>query len=159
MTDHVVPSPGAIEVRQAVFADLEALSTLLDDYRQFYECAPDMAAARAFLRARFEHGQSVVFLAVDGTTPVGFTQLYPSFSSVSLARVFILNDLFVAPTHRRAGVGARLLDAAAKYARAMGAVRLSLNTDVQNTTAQALYEAKGWKRDQEYFAFHLALCA
>ena len=39
----------------------------------------------------------------------------------------------------------------------MGAVRLSLNTDVQNTTAQALYEANGWKRDQEYFAYHLAL--
>ena len=153
----LVPSPGAIEVRQAVFADLEALSTLLDDYRRFYGRTSDMAAARAFLQARFEHGQSVVFLALDGATPVGFTQLYPSFSSVSLARVLILNDLFVVPTHRRAGVGARLLDAAAAYARAMGAVRLSLNTDVQNTTAQALYEAKGWKRDQEYFAFHLAL--
>lgn len=133
------------------------LSTLLDDYCRFYGRASDTAAARAFLQARAEHGQSVVFLAHDGATPVGFTQLYPSFSSVSLARVFILNDLFVASSHRRAGVGARLLDAAASYARAMGAVRLSLNTDVKNTTAQALYEAKGWKRDQEYFAFHLAL--
>ncbi len=130
---------------------------LLDAYRSFYGRASDTVAARAFLQARFEHGQSVVFLAHEGATPVGFTQLYPSFSSVSLARVFILNDLFVAPSHRRAGVGARLLDAAAEYARALGAVRLSLNTDVQNTTAQALYEAKGWKRDQEYFAFHLAL--
>jgi len=153
----LVPSPGAIEFRQAVFADLEALSTLLDDYRRFYGRESDAAAARAFLQDRFEHGQSIIFLAFDGATPVGFTQLYPSFSSVSLARVFILNDLFVASTHRRAGVGARLLDTAAEYARAMGAVRLSLNTDVQNTTAQALYEAKGWKRDQEYFAFHLAL--
>ena len=155
--NELVPSPGAIEIRQAVFADVEVLATLLDDYRRFYERATDTAAARAFLQARFEHGQSVIFLAFDGETPVGFTQLYPSFSSVSLARVFILNDLFVAPGHRRAGVGARLIDAAADYARAMGAVRLSLNTDVQNTTAQALYEAKGWKRDQEYFAFHLAL--
>ena len=149
--------PDTIEVRQAVFDELEGVSMLLDAYRSFYGRASDLAAARAFLQARFEHGQSVVFLALDGATPAGFMQLYPSFSSVSLARVFILNDLFVAPSHRRAGVGARLLDAAAEYARAMGAVRLSLNTDVQNTTAQALYEAKGWKRDQEYFAFHLAL--
>ena len=148
---------GAIEVRQAVFADLEVVSTLLDDYRRFYGRASDIKAARAFLQARFEHGQSIVFLALDGATPVGFTQLYPSFSSVSLARVFILNDLFVAESHRRTGVGARLLDAASRYARSMGAVRLSLNTDVRNTSAQALYEAKGWKRDQDYFAHHLAL--
>ena len=150
-------SPGGIEIRQAVFADLEVVSKLLDDYRRFYGWASDMKAARAFLQARFEHGQSVVFIAFDGATPIGFTQLYPSFSSVSLARAFILNDLFVAESHRRAGVGARLLDAASCYARSMGAVRLSLNTDVRNTSAQALYEAKGWKKDQEYFAFHLAL--
>jgi len=150
-------APGTIEIRQAVFADLEVVSKLLDDYRRFYGRASDIKAARAFLQSRFEHGQSVVFMALDGATPVGFTQLYPSFSSVSLARVFILNDLFVAESHRRAGVGTRLLDAASRYARAMGAVRLSLNTDVRNTSAQALYEAKGWKRDQEYFAFHLVL--
>ena len=150
-------SPGGIEIRQAVFADLEVVSKLLDDYRRFYGWASEMKAARAFLQARFEHGQSVVFIAFEGTTPIGFTQLYPSFSSVSLARAFILNDLFVAESHRRAGVGARLLDAASCYARSMGAVRLSLNTDVRNTSAQALYEAKGWKRDQEYFAYHLAL--
>jgi len=157
MTDSITPGTGAIDVRQAIYADLEALSSLLDDYRRFYGRASDKVAARAFLQARVEHGQSVVFLAQNDATPVGFTQLYPSFSSVSLARVFILNDLFVVPSHRRAGVGTLLLDAAAGYARAMGAVRLSLNTDVANTTAQALYEAKGWKRDQEYFAFHLAL--
>lgn len=152
-----LPSSAAIEIRQAVFTDLETLSVLLDDYRRFYGRTSDTAAARVFLQARFEHGQSVAFLAHDGATPVGFTQLYPSFSSVSLARVFILNDLFVAPTHRRAGIATLLLDAAANYAQATGAVRLSLNTDVKNTTAQALYEAKGWKRDQKYFAFHLAL--
>ncbi len=148
-----------IKVRQAVLADLDELAPLLNDYRQFYGRKSDAPAARAFLQARFEHGQSLVFIAHDGARPVGFTQLYPSFSSVSLARVFILNDLFVAATHRRAGVGTELLDAAVGYARAMGAVRLSLNTDVGNTTAQALYEAKGWKREQKYFAYHLALGA
>ena len=117
-------APGAIDVRQAVFADLEVVSTLLDDYRRFYGRASDMKAARAFLQARFEHGQSVVFLGHDGTTPVGFTQLYPSFSSVSLARVFILNDLFVAESHRRAGVGARLLDAASRYGPIHGSCAL-----------------------------------
>jgi ribosomal protein S18 acetylase RimI-like enzyme len=74
-----------------------------------------------------------------------------------MARVFVLNDLFVAPTARRLGVGEALLTAAADHARQLGAVRLSLNTDVQNLPAQALYESMGWARDQKYHAYHLAL--
>ena len=141
-------------VRQAVLADLEALAPLFDAYRQFYGRPPDLAAARSFLRDRFEHGESVVFVAQAQGAPAGFTQLYPSFSSVSLARTFILNDLFVVPDRRRSGVGSALLRAATDHARSLGAVRVTLNTDVQNTSAQAVYEARGWKRDREYFVYH-----
>ncbi len=74
-----------------------------------------------------------------------------------MARVFVLNDLFVSPTARRLGVGEALLTAATDHARQLGAVRLSLNTDVQNLPAQALYESMGWARDQKYFAYHLSL--
>ena len=144
----------AFIVRQAVLADLALVAPLFDAYRQFYGRDGDLGAATAFLRDRFAHGESVVFLALERAEPVGFTQLYPSFSSVSLARVFILNDLFVVPSHRRSGVGSALLQAATDHARALGAVRVSLNTDVANATAQATYEARGWKRDREYFAYH-----
>jgi GNAT superfamily N-acetyltransferase len=147
----------SITIRQAVLADLDVVVTLFDGYRQFYGQASDGVAARTFLRARFEHGQSVILLAESQGQAVGFTQLYPSFSSVSMARVFVLNDLFVAPTARRLGVGEALLTAAADHARQLGAVRLSLNTDVQNLPAQALYESMGWARDQKYHAYHLAL--
>lgn len=147
----------SITIRQAVLADLDAVAILFDGYRQFYGQASNEAAAKTFLKARFEHGQSVVLLAESQGQAVGFTQLYPSFSSVSMARVFVLNDLFVSPTVRRLGVGEALLDAAADHARQLGAVRLSLNTDVQNLPAQALYASMGWARDQKYHAYHLAL--
>jgi GNAT superfamily N-acetyltransferase len=147
----------SITIRQAVLADLDVVAGLFDGYRQFYEQVSDLVAARNFLRARFEHGQSVVLLAESQGQAVGFTQLYPSFSSVSMARVFVLNDLFVAPTARRLGVGEALLTAAADHARQFGAVRLSLTTDVQNLPAQALYESMGWARDQKFYAYHLAL--
>jgi GNAT superfamily N-acetyltransferase len=147
----------SITIRQAVLADLDAVVTLFDGYRQFYGQPSDGVAARAFLQARFEHGQSVVLLAESQGQAVGFTQLYPSFSSVSMARVFVLNDLFVSPTARRLGVGEALLTAAADHARQFGAVRLSLTTDVQNLPAQALYESMGWARDQKYLAYHLSL--
>ena len=141
-------------VRQAVFDDLENVAPLFDAYRQFYDKASDLEGVQQFLRERFNHGESVIFLAYDGKTPVGFTQLYPSFSSVSMARSFILNDLFVAADYRRRGVASRLLGAATGYAGSLGAVRVSLNTDIRNTTAQATYEALGWKRDQEFYAYH-----
>jgi GNAT superfamily N-acetyltransferase len=141
-------------VRQAVLADLPVLVPLFDAYRQFYGRTPDPAAAESCQRARVSHGQSVLFLAFEGGDAVGFTQLYPSFSSVSLARTFILNDLFVVPDRRRAGVGSALLGAAVDYARSLGAVRVTLNTDTGNATAQATYEARGWKRDREYYVYH-----
>lgn len=138
----------SITIRQAVLADLDVIAGLFDGYRQFYDQVSDLVAARNFLQARFEHGQSVVLLAESQGQAVGFTQLYPSFSSVSMARVFVLNDLFVAPTARRIGIGEALLTAAADHARQLGAVRLSLTTNVQNFPAQALYESMGWMRDQ-----------
>ena len=141
-------------VRQATLSDLPVLAPLFDAYRQFYGRAPDLAAAESFLRDRFSHGESVLFLAFADNEPAGFTQLYPSFSSVSLARSFILNDLFVVPGQRRTGVGSALLRAAVDYARSLGAVRVTLNTDIQNATAQATYEAGGWKRDREYYVYH-----
>jgi GNAT superfamily N-acetyltransferase len=146
-----------IQVRQAVLTDLDDIAPLFDGYRQFYGKESDVGAATQFLRDRFDHGEATVFLAYDGAEPVGFTQLYPSFSSVSMARVFILNDLFVASSHRRQGVGALLLKAATGYAQSLGAVRVSLNTDIQNTTARATYEALGWTRDQQYYAYHFKL--
>lgn len=146
-----------ITVRQAVLADLDTLVPLFDGYRQFYGRASDLAAARDFLRARFEHGESVVFIAHEGETPVGFTQLYPSFSSVSLARVFVLNDLFVVAQARRRGVAARLIGAATGFARATGAVRLALSTATTNTAAQSLYQSLGWQRDEQFLVYQFAI--
>jgi GNAT superfamily N-acetyltransferase len=146
-----------ITVRLAVLSDLNALAVLFDGYRQFYGQASDVSAASEFLKSRFEHGQSIIFLAITDQQAVGFTQLYPSFSSVSLARVFVLNDLYVAPAGRRCGIGMALLQAARDYAMQLKAVRLSLTTDMRNASAQSLYEACGWQRDQQYFSYHLQL--
>jgi len=147
-----------IQVRQASVTDLEALVPLFDGYRQFYGKPGDLPLARAFLLERFEHNQSVIFIATqpDGSA-VGFTQLYPSFSSVSAARTFLLNDLFVAPAARRSGVGIKLLEAAAQFGRAVGAIRLSLSTATDNKSAQALYVSQGWVRDSQFDVYSLSL--
>ncbi len=144
-------------VRQATVADLDTLVPLFDAYRQFYEQPSDPIGARSFLAGRFEHQQCILLLAYDGNKAVGFVQLFPSFSSLRLARTFILNDLFVSPDARRTGAGRALLDAACEYGRNVGAARLSLSTTVTNTNAQSLYEGAGWTRDTEFYAYDIAL--
>ena len=85
---------------------------------------------------------------------MGFAQLYPSWSSTALARVFVLNDLFVHPRGRRTGVASGLLAAAERYAWSQGAVRVSLNVAQGNAPGQALYGARGWTRDDRFHAYH-----
>jgi ribosomal protein S18 acetylase RimI-like enzyme len=58
---------------------------------------------------------------------------------------------------RRKRVGSLLLDAAARFGRGAGAVRLTLSTEVTNETAQALYEREGWVRQTEFYSYDLAL--
>ena len=140
-----------IRIRQAILADIEELSVLFDGYRQFYGRESDLAAAEKFLLDRFHHAESVLFIAHQGSSPIGFAQLYPSFSSVSLGRIYILNDLFVNQLGRRKGVGSQLISAVVDFAKAVGAIRLGLSTALTNTNAQALYETKGWERDDDFF--------
>ena len=113
-------------------------------------------AARQFLADRMSQGESVIFMASQAGEPVGFTQLYPSFSSVSMARVFILNDLFVTEQGRRGGIASSLISAAVDFAKAVGAVRLTLSTAVTNKPAQTLYSASGWKKDEQFFFYNFA---
>ncbi len=146
-----------VDVRQATVEDLDLLVPLFDAYRQFYRQPSEPERARQFLRQRFEHNQSVIFIALDGETAVGFTQLYPSFSSGAMARIFVLNDLFVAPEARGRGAGSALLRKAAEYGRDVRALRLTLSTEITNKTAQSVYEALGWKRDTTFCGYELSL--
>jgi GNAT superfamily N-acetyltransferase len=145
-------------VRQATIFDLDLVAPLFDAYRQFYRKPADLALAKRFLFDRIQRCESIIFVAVneDGTA-LGFVQLYPSFSSGTAAYILILNDLYVVPAARRAGVGTLLIRAAANYGRAVGAVRLTLSTEMTNVSAQALYEAEGWKMQSDFYVYNLAL--
>jgi len=145
-----VTDQGAPKIRRGTMLDLPRIAELFDAYRQFYGQAPDPDGARAFLRERLQAGDSVLLIAERDRRFLGFAQLYPSFSSTSMKRLWILNDLFVAPAHRRGGVGRALLAAADDFARATVAKGLLLATQKTNATAKALYEACGWRRDDDF---------
>lgn len=152
--------PGDFIVRRATIEDLDLLVPLFDAYRQSYRKASDRVLARKFLLERFEREESIIFLAIQPNgTALGFTQLYPSFSSASAVRIFILNDLFVVPEARRTGVGRALLKTAEECGKTAGAARLTLSTEVTNVTAQALYESEGWVRQTDFYNYQLSWAA
>jgi ribosomal protein S18 acetylase RimI-like enzyme len=135
-------------IRRASAADLDALVPLFDAYRVFYAQPSDPVRARDFLADRLANGESAVLVAERGPSAIGFTQLYPIFSSVRTARTWLLNDLFVAEGARRGGVARALLDAAAAFAREQGAAGVMLETTRDNGPARALYRAAGWNEDE-----------
>lgn len=148
-------------IRPATAVDAPRVAPLFDAYRQFYGRPSDPGAARAFLEERLARGESVVLVAFrtpePGAPAAGFAQLYPSFSSIALGRIVVLNDLFVAPEHRGAGVARALVQAAARAAREAGAVRLDLSTQHGNAPARRLYESLGFVADREFVHLSLAL--
>ena len=143
-------------VKQASVNDLDQLVPLFDGYRQFYQQNSDPEGARMFLQDRMQRNESVIFISMEHGEATSFTQLYPIFSSVSLKRAWLLNDLFVRPDARKGGAGSLLLERAKDWGRETGARWLLLSTGCENFTAQSLYEKNGWKKVSDiYYEFVL----
>ena len=145
-----------VNIKKATIEAVERVVPLFDAYRQFYEQPTDPEGARNFLGERLRKSESVILLAWEGDRCVGFAQLYPSFSSLSMGRMFILNDLFVLSSARGHGVGRALLDQCKRMASEAGAKELTLETMKNNLTAQHLYEGCGWKRDDVFYKYFLS---
>jgi len=142
-----------MEICKASIDDLQTLIPLFDGYRQFYKQPTDPHGAGRFLQERLARQDSIIFLAKDSRgNGLGFTQLYPSFSSVSMQRTYILNDLFVSGNDRGMGVATALMNHAKEFAIEEGAKGLTLETAIDNP-AQKLYERLDWKKDVEVFHY------
>lgn len=144
-------------IRLAEARDLDQLAELFDQYRQFYECPPDLGAAKNWLAENLERGRSTLFAADNGSQLLGFTQLYPALCSVDLVDYFVLYDLYVIETARRQGIARALMNAASDWAKAQGAARLDLETARDNAPGQALYRDLGYELDKVFLKFSLDL--
>ena len=144
-------------VRLAEARDVDQLADLFDQYRQFYECPPDLGAAKNWLAENLERGRSTLFAADNGSQLLGFTQLYPALCSVDLVDYFVLYDLYVIEAARRQGIARALMNAASEWAKAQGADRLDLETARDNAPGQALYRDLGYELDEVFLKFSLDL--
>ena len=126
---------------------------LFNAYRQFYGQPTNLKAAEQFLTERFNNKESIVFLAYVDDQPVGFVQLYPTFSSVAMKRAFILNDLYVTEQARKKGVAQSLMEQCYAYCEQFDARYITLATSMNNIQAQKLYGKLGMNVENEVFHY------
>jgi len=140
---------------RADHSHLVELIPLFDAYRVFYGQDSDPGRASRFLEERLTTADTVLFLARpgEGKPAAGFTHLFPMWSSVRTGRLWLLNDLFVAPTARRQGVARLLMEYALAFAREDGALGVTLSTQKSNHQAAALYRDLGFELDQEFDSY------
>ncbi len=149
-----------MEIKRAGISETDFVIELFDKYRVFYKQASDISLAQKFIRSRLENNESVIFIAFTEKIPVGFTQLYPCYSSVRVLKNWILNDLYVDAAYRQKGIGEALIRAAMRFAKEEGASIVELSTAVDNFTAQKLYEFIGFKKqkpDNEFYTYRIPL--
>ena len=147
-----------ITIKQATVDDATHIIPLFNAYRMFYGQHSNIGAAGEFITQRLQNNQSVIFIAfnTDGKA-VGFTQLYPIYSSVGLKNAWLLNDLFVTEAERGKRIATMLLDAAKLHGRQTNSGWLMLQTAITNHAAQKAYEANGWQKDNEYYVYNFNL--
>lgn len=150
-----------VTVIKAGLNELGLVTRIFDKYRMFYKQTSNLKEGRKFIQERIKNDQSIIFLAVenkiDDVKPLGFVQLYPSFSSVTMKKLWILNDLYVEQSARRKGVAKALMEKAKEYALETGAKGLTLETAIDNYNAQVLYESMGYKKDDECYHYNFFL--
>ncbi len=148
-------------VVRATRRHLEMLTDLFHAYLTFYRCDHDRERVKTFLAARLLRKESALFVALEGSGPsvraVGFAQLYPTFSSLRLSRMWVLNDLYTIPERRRSGVAHLLLAAARTMAVGTSASHLELITERANGAAQRVYESVGFQRDDRFCRYEQEL--
>lgn len=140
-----------IQVKKITKVEIKEIIPLFDAYRVFYKMQSDLDAASKFLNDRINKKDSIIFGAYTNDKAVGFTQLYYTFSSVSLQKSLILNDLYVDYNFRKQSIGEQLLLTAKEFCKENKYKGLALETAIDNP-AQKLYEKLGWQKDLH--AFH-----
>lgn len=138
-------------IRRAKKKDLDRLAVLFDKYRIFYQKKGDVKTAREFLKKRMKRKESVIFVAEERDELIGFTQLFPIFSSTNMMRTWLLNDLYVNERSRGKGAATALLNAAKEFGKETNSKWLLLQTAADNLTAQKVYESNGWIRETDLF--------
>lgn len=139
-----------ITFRQATIADLPKIVPIFDSYREYFKQQKDPVRVEQFLFDKFEHFESAIFIALVEDELVGFAQLYPVFSSLTLQRVWLLNDFFITEAYRGSGVGTQLFAKVKEFTHLTRSKGIELSVEHINEKAWTFWEKQGFKMDEEF---------
>lgn len=147
-----------MQIKECEIKDLERLSVIFDNYRQRYKQASAVDKIRAYLAERLENKQTKIYLAQDELGEInGFSLLYPSFSSIGLAKIWVLNDFFVCSGQNKKLVADSLMQKSLDLCSETGAIRLEVTTRKENHRLHRLYKDFGFERDYKYDYYYLGM--
>jgi GNAT superfamily N-acetyltransferase len=146
-----------VQIREATPADVAQIFSLILELAR-YERAPEQVTGSADLleAALFgspPHAEGVI-AEVDGEA-AGFALFYGTFSTWECRPGIWLEDLYVPPEHRRAGVGGALLSHLAQVAVERGCARLEWAALDWNALALDFYARLGAERLIEWHLHRL----
>jgi GNAT superfamily N-acetyltransferase len=130
-----------ISVRQASILDLYKLVPVFDSYREYFKQERNATEVEKFLFDKFEHLESVIFIAEQNSELIGFAQLYPIFSSLTLQRVWLLNDFFICEDYRNKGVGKQLFEKVKEFTLLTKSKGMELSVEHINEKAWRFWES------------------
>lgn len=138
---------------------LDQLVPVIEEYRQYCGAQPSPGKTRSFLLDLYSQKKAVTFLAIDepSNNVMGFINLFPSYSTLSLQKIWILNDLGVAKKYRGNGVAKALIQKALSMAKDSGADRVELKTQKTNISAQQLYASLRFTIDEENIFYRVSM--
>jgi GNAT superfamily N-acetyltransferase len=131
--------------------DFADLLPLVRAYCEFYEADPEDGDLLALFGALVEdpaHEGLQLLARSPAHEPVGFATLYWTWSTTRAARIGVMEDLFVTPSARGAGLAEALIGRCAEQCRRSGARLLAWQTATDNHRAQRVYERVGATREQ-----------
>ncbi len=144
-----------VDIKRCNINDLERLVPLFDDYRQHFKQASDLVAVKTYLAERLETKDALIYLAQSGEELHGFVVLYPSFSSIGLAPIWILNDFYLKSGNNKRLMAKKLLDQLSQDCREAGAIRIEVTTRKENHKLHKLYKDYGFEKDYKYDYYFL----
>src|SRR5438128_9915550 len=117
---------GAIAIRDAEPADVPLLLKLFGELADYEHLRDELRATPEQLQSALfgEHPLAETLIAEHAGEPAGYALFFPTFSSFLAREGSWLEDLFVRPAHRGAGVGRALLAAVAARVHERGGARL-----------------------------------
>lgn len=132
-------------IRTAGPADASELLRLIAELAAYERLSHMLAGDEAMLRAALfgERPAAEALIAEAGGRAVGFALFFTTFSTFLCKPGLYLEDLFVEPAHRGAGIGKALLGRLAALAAERGCGRLEWRVLDWNEPSIRFYEALG----------------